>query len=250
MKKGLSLLLALVMCLSLCACGGGNDIPKTTEATAPEEVKMSKDEMLNIAIPINLDMIGRAFEDNKVNAQETYFNRYYTIVGEVYAIEVDHVIIRPISAVFGGGAFSVSKCTVKLSTDEIKTLSREDVIEVCGKLTDFEAGYQVYNLTIEDAFFVSNEIKITAEVNDVNNYAGGKKSIVLKQVVPNGSSIGSVFFEIVVAESGAENSEEAEYQGAVYKAGDKVTFTGVLKTDANMGSNYYNVVSVRSISKN
>ena len=32
MKKAISLLLALVMCLSLCACGGGNDTPKTTEA--------------------------------------------------------------------------------------------------------------------------------------------------------------------------------------------------------------------------
>ena len=37
MKKAISLLLALVMCLSLCACGGGNsdtpDTPDTTEAT-------------------------------------------------------------------------------------------------------------------------------------------------------------------------------------------------------------------------
>ena len=31
MKKAISLLLALVMCLSLCACGGGNDAPETTE---------------------------------------------------------------------------------------------------------------------------------------------------------------------------------------------------------------------------
>lgn len=36
MKKTISLLLALVMCLSLCACGGGNDTPETTEATEPE----------------------------------------------------------------------------------------------------------------------------------------------------------------------------------------------------------------------
>ena len=36
MKKIIALLLALVMCLSLCACGGGNDTPETTEApTAP-----------------------------------------------------------------------------------------------------------------------------------------------------------------------------------------------------------------------
>ena len=31
MKKAMSLLLTLVMCLSLCACGGGNDTPETTE---------------------------------------------------------------------------------------------------------------------------------------------------------------------------------------------------------------------------
>ena len=32
MKKVISLLLALVLCLSLCACGGENDTPETTEA--------------------------------------------------------------------------------------------------------------------------------------------------------------------------------------------------------------------------
>lgn len=36
MKKALALLLALVMVLSLAACGGGNDSPKSpTETTAP-----------------------------------------------------------------------------------------------------------------------------------------------------------------------------------------------------------------------
>jgi len=33
MKKTISLLLVLVLCLSLCACGGANDTPDTTEAT-------------------------------------------------------------------------------------------------------------------------------------------------------------------------------------------------------------------------
>ena len=36
MKKALSLILALVMCLSLCACGGGNDTPETTKAPTTE----------------------------------------------------------------------------------------------------------------------------------------------------------------------------------------------------------------------
>lgn len=33
MKKAISMLLALVLCLSLCACGGGNETPETTEVT-------------------------------------------------------------------------------------------------------------------------------------------------------------------------------------------------------------------------
>lgn len=39
MKKAISLLLALVMCLSLCACGGGNDAPETQETTLPPETE-------------------------------------------------------------------------------------------------------------------------------------------------------------------------------------------------------------------
>ena len=44
MKKALSLILALVLCLSLCACGGGNDAP-TTEA--PTEKTMDKNDTSN-----------------------------------------------------------------------------------------------------------------------------------------------------------------------------------------------------------
>ena len=43
MKKSIALLLALALCLSLCACGGRNDAPETSvETTAPEEVKDRK----------------------------------------------------------------------------------------------------------------------------------------------------------------------------------------------------------------
>lgn len=42
MKKTISLLLALILCLSLCACGGSNDSPKATEAPveAPESTEL------------------------------------------------------------------------------------------------------------------------------------------------------------------------------------------------------------------
>ena len=236
MKKALSLILALVLCLSLCACG--------------EKDTTSNEDILKKAVAIDLNAIGMAFENNKVNAQDTYYNKYYTIVGSVSKIESDEVIINPINAVFGKKFSTVSQCNVKLPIDEIKKLSTSDVIKVCGKLTEFTKGYDHYDLTLDEAFYVDNIIEITAKVNDVNNYTGGKKSIVLKKTVQNGSSLGTLFYEIVVAESGAENSEEAEYQGVIYRTGDNVTFTGVLKNNANRGSNYYDVVSVSSISKN
>ena len=44
MKKTISLLLALVLCLSLCACGGGNDAPATE---APTEKTMDKNDTSN-----------------------------------------------------------------------------------------------------------------------------------------------------------------------------------------------------------
>ena len=54
MKKSIALRLALVR--SLCACGGGKDAPETSaEATTPEEVKRSKDEMPSAAIPLTKD---------------------------------------------------------------------------------------------------------------------------------------------------------------------------------------------------
>lgn len=63
MKKAFSLLLALVMCLSLCACGG-NDTPETeapTETTAPIQT-----EPQNTTIEITLDNWMEYFEFRRV----------------------------------------------------------------------------------------------------------------------------------------------------------------------------------------
>ena len=76
MRKVLSLFLAFVMCLSLCvslcACG--------------EKDTTSNEDVLKKAVAIDLNTIGMAFENNKVNAQDTYYNKYYTIVGSVSKI--------------------------------------------------------------------------------------------------------------------------------------------------------------------
>lgn len=51
MKKAISLLLALVLCLSLCACGGGNDTPETTAPSTTTESPTSEPAPTEPAVP-------------------------------------------------------------------------------------------------------------------------------------------------------------------------------------------------------
>lgn len=55
MKKWLSLFLALVMCLALCACGGNQDQAKDSKEAEPAEEESKHDEELLEAINIFLD---------------------------------------------------------------------------------------------------------------------------------------------------------------------------------------------------
>ena len=96
MKKAISLLLALVLCLSLCACGGGNETPNTTEAptetTAPEATKLTKEELLAKASSITNDEAKSALS-NPAFAKSLVGNTYI-IYGKVWNIEVDHLVIE------------------------------------------------------------------------------------------------------------------------------------------------------------
>ena len=59
MKKTISLLLALVLCLSLCACGGGNNTVETTVPTEPptarEQLTELEEKLFNNLIAITKD---------------------------------------------------------------------------------------------------------------------------------------------------------------------------------------------------
>lgn len=247
MKRPIALLMVLVMCLSLCACSNNSTETKDSEET--------NESILEKASAIKLDKLRSSFDLNRVNAEESYYNRYYTIVGTVKTITSDYVTIHPMDAVYDTS--ESGKCRVELPVDEIKRLSTDSVVMVCGKLTSFTAsgGKPDYALTLEDAFYVGNVVEITATVSDIHNYKGGEKSIELERIVLNDANIGRMLYEIVVAESGAENSEEAEYMGTVYQIGDKVTFTGVLKRGTpfrKLDTVYikYDVTELETISKN
>ena len=138
MKKSIALLLALVLCLSLCACGGGNDAPETSvETTAPGEVKMSKDEMLNVAIPLTRDDLDKSISN--IAFAKTLIGNTYTFGGEVYSVAEDHAVVTfHITDEKGayGTAANVMVANLYLPLDELVSLENQQRLNFVGQLED------------------------------------------------------------------------------------------------------------------
>ena len=103
MKKYISLLLALVLCLSLCACGGGNNTENnnssaekedTTKATVitneGETVTMTADELIEI------------YDSNEAKFNKLYSGAKITFVGTISNIKVDTSVIVESGSVKAG----------------------------------------------------------------------------------------------------------------------------------------------------
>lgn len=131
MKKVLSIALALVMCLGLCACGG-NGTPKTTEVptTAPTteantettETQFSKEEMLKNAQEIDGSKAFGEYNDNKAKFVSQYEGETFLVSGSIYEIEMDHIIVED-------GNLLVR---VYIPNEEIIELQKGQYVEVVG----------------------------------------------------------------------------------------------------------------------
>lgn len=132
MKKIIALFLAAIMCLSLIACGG-NNAPETnetpTETTAPEEVKMSKDEMLAIAEEYTAGDIQNDSIENIARAKQKYCNKTILLSGTVRNIQEDYI---ELSAMYSANYI----IDVYLPIDELVMLEQGQYITVVGTTTD------------------------------------------------------------------------------------------------------------------
>ena len=90
MKKALSILLVLVMCLSLCACGGGNDAPATE---APTEKTMDKNDTSNYVGEWENEFFRLTITKGGVGRYSNYDKEQYDLNWEVK----DEVLITQIS---------------------------------------------------------------------------------------------------------------------------------------------------------
>lgn len=179
MKKTISLLLALVMCLSLCACGGGNDTPETTEAptetNALEEAVPTKEELLAQALAVDYTTINNDSFENLAKAKSLYCNATLKLDGTVYEIKEDHVRIG------NGLSWGVS---VYLPTEELVDLEKWQRIVVVGKTTDEIIEEQSYAGTLSlyqmpDAYLVDDYFEYQVTLKGKNESYDGAWNILL-----------------------------------------------------------------------
>lgn len=176
MKKTILLLLALVLCLSMCACGGNaatqtdvsaeetvsqpdiehdsSETEATAENTVPEEPQMTKEEMLQVAVEI--DDYRTEMMDNIARAEAKYVGNVYYITGHVSDISNDHL--------------NVGDFTVYLPTEDIIKVSTGQKITVVGKIDsvsydEISDGWGGYILqcsgVMSNAYFVTDITEVT-----------------------------------------------------------------------------------------
>ena len=160
MKKALSLILALVLCLSLCACG------KSTAIT--------KEGMLESAETTDLNTITTVTNDNLAKATQKYCNKTLKVTGFIIDIEADHIRLA-CDAIYGRPGMDVY-----LPSEEIAELSQNQLITVVGKTTEAikerthtVAGYDWIEKYYEmpQAYLVDDSFEVKVTIDDQGKLA-------------------------------------------------------------------------------
>jgi len=148
MKKGIALLLALAICLSLCACGG------TSAQT------MTMDEMLAVAEEADAVQIYKDCSDNLARVKESYCGKVVTITGGVKRIGEDYLIIGT------PDEYTRFSAVVYLPTEDLISIESRQKITVVGKvddeLTEIEEELEDMSvLNLKNAYLVTDRYEVS-----------------------------------------------------------------------------------------
>ena len=121
MKKAVSLILALMLLLTLCACGeeGSSGTPQ-----------MSKEDMLSSSESVDMKDFTDAVDNNIVSAKQLYCGKTLEVTGVVGEIKEDHI------ALVYESTYSGKIIDVYLSTEELASLQLFQKIVVVGLTED------------------------------------------------------------------------------------------------------------------
>lgn len=168
MKKALSLLLALVLCLSLCACGGNEstDIPADTNSTA--DAVMTKEEMLENAQNLNYFDFEKNVTENMVRAEEMYVGNIFKMAGFVTEINDNGCVLSCLNT----SNYLSGYIHVPLTRKELMNLNVNERIVVVGEISEITKG----SVKFGSAYYVSNEFEGTVKIYSVL-YASASDSL-------------------------------------------------------------------------
>lgn len=130
MKKLITLLLALTMALSLCACGSNDSTSKNDDTVAEETIVSKEDLMAEIGEdePVDMMTLQKAVLKNKVKAKQDYFDRPIAVSGKIRKIEEDYVCIM-------GGEVLLH---AYIPTEDLVNLENGNDITVVGIISDIQ----------------------------------------------------------------------------------------------------------------
>lgn len=153
MKKYVALVLALMLCLSLCACGGDNDTP--TNKTA-----MTREDMLSSANSFDYSTFSENAAENTIRAEETYVGNIYEISGFVDKINDDSCILKVLSS----SGILEGFINVPLSRDELLMLNTNERITVVGEISEI---ISEKSIKLGSAYYISNEFEATVKIYSI-----------------------------------------------------------------------------------
>ncbi len=128
MKKALSLILALVMCLSMCACGGDNS--KGNTSNKPETTTMSKEDMLAVAEVVSPVQIEKDSNSNIAKAKQLYCGKVLEVTGVVASVKENYVEVGVDTSIAG------TVIDVYLPIEELLLLESRQKITIVGKTSE------------------------------------------------------------------------------------------------------------------
>lgn len=254
MKKILPMVLAAALVLSLTACGG------TDKASG-------KEALLEEAMDCDFGVMQTSYEDNMVNAEDTYIGNTYRFTGYVIEITENSATLVPLNAPAGflSGAFGV-QVKASLSKDDIKELSKSEVVNIVGQVSGFDGG-DTLTVNMDTAYYVDNLVTFTGTVEGFALDGSYKLTTIEGDMQIIGDDPITLVYHylntdetIDLSEAGAVDAFNQEtLQGVELVEGDTVTITGTLEfeitTYLDLGgglrshSRELNVTSVNSVEK-
>ena len=166
MKKNITWIILLILCLFLCACSSSSNMAETI---APAELpRLTKDEMQALAVELT-----KGDSDNFADSVEfasSTIGSVFTFDGIIDSIETDHVTVR--FSPKGDAAVAGITMEVYLSPEELDTIVPLQKVTFVGRVDDVNAYERdSIRMTFYSAAIVSDRFKFYGKFMELNTEA-------------------------------------------------------------------------------